>query len=65
MLHGDVVAWMQQVRKTVQSVSEHNGSEYNSLLQQIITAITVAPVTGLMSPDRDHATDMDSSQDST
>ena len=35
MLHDDVVAWMQQVRKAVQSVSEHNGSEYNSLLQQI------------------------------
>ena len=30
MLHGDVVAWMQQVRKAVQSVLEHNGSEYNS-----------------------------------
>ena len=27
MLHDDVVAWMQQVRKAVQSVSEHNGSE--------------------------------------
>ena len=39
MLHGDVVAWMQQVRKAVQSVPEHNGSEYNSLLQQIITVV--------------------------
>ena len=39
MLHGDVVAWMQQVRKAVQSVSEHNGSEYNSLLQQIRTKV--------------------------
>ena len=39
MLHDDVVAWMQQVRKAVQSVSEHNGSEYNSLLQQIRTKV--------------------------
>ena len=39
MLHGDVVAWMQQVRKVVQSVQEHNGSEYNSLLQQIRTKV--------------------------
>ena len=39
MLHSDVVAWMQQVWKAVQSVLEHNGSEYNSLLQQIITKV--------------------------
>ena len=39
MLHGDVVAWMQQVMKAVQSVSEHNGSECNSLLQQIRTKV--------------------------
>ena len=39
MLHNDVVAWMQQVRKAVQSVSEHTGSEYNSLLQQIRTKV--------------------------
>ena len=39
MLHDDVVAWMQQVRKAVQSVSEHTGSEYNSLLQQMRTKV--------------------------
>ena len=35
LLHDEVVAWIQQVRKAVQSVSEHTGSEYNSIVQQI------------------------------
>lgn len=35
LLQDDVVAWIQQVRKAVQSVSEHTGSEYNSVVQQI------------------------------
>ena len=35
MLHDDVIAWTQLVKKAVQSVSEHAGAEYNSLVQQI------------------------------
>lgn len=36
VLHDDVIAWTQLVKKAVQSVSEHTGGEYNSIVQQII-----------------------------